>query len=50
MNSYQIELIKEASSSIKDCSYHLQDACNELQRVIDTLVDIVNFEKEDKYD
>jgi len=41
MNSQQIKLIREASDSIKDCSFHLQDAGNELQRVIDILVEIV---------
>jgi len=46
MNSQQIKLIREASDSVKDCSFHLQDAGNELQRVIDILVEIVNEEND----
>jgi len=46
MNNHQIQLIKEASASVKDCSFHLQDAANELQRIIDTLLDVVNFDNE----
>ena len=47
MNSLQVDLIKQASHAIIDCSDHLQDAANELQRVINVLTDIVNFDKED---
>ena len=44
MNEIQIDMIKQASHSIKDCSDHLQDAANELQRTINLLIDIVGFE------
>jgi len=41
MNVNQMIMIKEAADSVKDCAYHLQDAGNELQRVIDLLNEIV---------
>ena len=48
MNEIQIDLIKQASHSIKDCSDHLQDAANELQRTINVLCDIISFEEVEK--